>query len=84
MLALALIANNSRSDALRRRATAMGRERARHWMRRWPVIRARRTPIPLQHVIASDAAGRLGLATGRIQRNIRPMSVGMASRNGSK
>ena len=46
LLALALVASTSRSGELRRRATVMGRERARYWMTRWPLIQSGWTPIP--------------------------------------
>jgi hypothetical protein len=50
----------------------MGRERARYWMTRWPVIcRRLDADSVLQQVIASDAAGRLGLTTRRIQQDLR-------------
>jgi len=72
LLALALVASTSRSGELRRRATVMGRERARYWMTRWPQIHVRLdADSVLQQVIASDAAGRLGLTVRRIQRDLR-------------
>ena len=72
LLALALVASTSRSHELRHRATAMGRERARYWLTRWPLIRVRLdADSVLQQVIASDAAGRLGLTVRRIQRDLR-------------
>ena len=72
LLALALAASTSRSRGLRRKATAMGRERARRWMTRWPRIRPRLdADSVLQQVIATDAVGRLGLTARRIQRDLR-------------
>ena len=57
LLALALAASTSRSRGLRRKATAMGRERARRWMTRWPLIRSRLdADSVMQQVIASDGA----------------------------
>jgi hypothetical protein len=72
LLAFALTATTSRGASLRRQARAMGRERARYWMTRWPVIRARldADSVP-QQVIALDAAGRLGLTARRIQHDLR-------------
>jgi hypothetical protein len=71
LLALALTATTSRSASLRHKARAMGRERARYWMARWPVIRPRldADSVP-QQVIALDAAGRLGLTARRIQQDL--------------
>jgi hypothetical protein len=72
LLAFALTASTSRSRALQTKARAMGRERARYWMTRWPVICPRLdADSVLQQVIASDAAGRLGLTTRRIQQDLR-------------
>jgi len=72
LLAFALTASTSRSRVLRTKARAMGRERARYWMTRWPVIcRRLDADSVLQQVIASDAAGRLGLTTRRIQQDLR-------------
>ena len=72
LLAFALTASTSRSRSLRTKARAMGRERARYWMAQWPVIcRRLDADSVLQQVIASDAAGRLGLTTRRIQQDLR-------------
>ena len=71
LLALALAASTSRSRGLRRKAAAMGRERARRWMTRWPLIRSRLdADSVMQQVIASDGASRLGLMPRRIQRDL--------------
>jgi hypothetical protein len=72
LLAFALSATTSRSAPLRRKAGAMGRERARHWMTRWPVVRPRldADSVP-QQVIALDAVSRLGLTAPRVQRDLR-------------
>ena len=71
LLALALAASTSRSRGLRRKATTMGRERARRWMTRWPLIRSRLdADSVMQQVIASDGASRLGLMPRRIQRDL--------------
>ncbi|HET9267735.1 MAG TPA: hypothetical protein VFO31_06210, partial [Vicinamibacterales bacterium] len=66
LLAFALTASTSRSAALRRKATAMGRERSRYWLKRWPAVcpRLDADSVP-QQVIALDAAGRLGLTARR-------------------
>jgi len=80
LLALALVATTSRSGALRRRAAAMGRERARAWMRRWRLIRSRlNADSVLQQVIACDAATRLGLTAGRIKRDLRSVIASHAT-----
>ena len=72
LLALALTASTSRSRGLRRKATAMGRERAGRWMARGPLSRPTLdADSVLQQVIASDAVGRLGLPARRIQRDLR-------------
>ena len=49
----------------------MGRERARRWMTRWPLIRPRLDADPvMQQVIADDGAGGLRLTARRIQRDL--------------
>ena len=72
LLAFALIGTTSRSQALKRRAIAIGRERVAHWMKQWP---SRRTQLNadsvLQQVIAIDAAFRLGLRFRHIARELR-------------
>ena len=72
LLAFALTATTSRSAALRHKARAMGRERARYWKTRWPVVHPRLdADSVLQQVIALDAAGRLGLTARRIPQDLR-------------
>jgi hypothetical protein len=50
----------------------MGRERAHHWLRRWPSVRsALNADSVLQQVIAIDAARRLGLTPRRVLLEVR-------------
>ena len=72
LLAFALIATTSRRASLKRRAMAMGRERADHWAMRWPSTRTELNPdTALQQVIALDAASRLGLGFRHVTRDLR-------------
>jgi hypothetical protein len=72
LLAFALIGTTSRHATLRRRALDMGRERARHWLADWSRVRARLdADSVLQAVISLDAAGRLGMQSAGIRRDLR-------------
>ena len=72
LLAFYFIGTTTGNAAIRRQALRMGRERARHWTRRWH--RTRRTlnaRTALDEVFASYAARQLGIRNDRIRRELQ-------------
>ena len=71
LLSFFLIGTTSRNAAIARRSLEMGRERARHWQRRW--VRTRRSldrDNVLQEVLASYAADQMGVEHELIRREL--------------
>jgi len=80
MLAFALIGTTSRDPVLSQRAVEMGRNRALHWVRQWPLIqRSLNVDTVLQQVIACDASQRLGVASKHIARDLRTLMNGYST-----
>jgi hypothetical protein len=71
LFAFSLVGTTARNRGLRRLALALGRERAEAWRRSWPARRRRLdADTVMNEVIASYAAGRLGLGDARIRRQL--------------